>query len=436
VLLELTVAEQRFNAVMEVLRDELTVIEVADRYGVSRQAVHGWLRRYRTGGLDALADRSHRPDTCPHQMPAAVEARICELRRHHPGWGQRRLAHELAREGVDPPPGLTSIYRALVRNGLIQPKARRRPKADYRRWERARPMELWQLDVMGGIWLADGRELKAVTGIDDHSRFCVAAGLVERATARNVCRIFTAALARYGSPEELLTDNGKVFTGRLGPHPSEVLFDRICRERGITHRLTGVRCPTTTGKIERFHKTLRAELLTGRRFDSLAHAQQVLDAWLTTTTPSVPTRPSPCSSRPGASNRPPPPCPGAPPAPARHGRPDRNHPPSGGQRPDRSLLPAGLSRPAPGRPGGHRAAAPDRAAGVPRRPTHPNRSTSQHQGGGPTPSTPTPPAQTTQDQLGRCQPSPGTKPESINRNWTAPTARSVANTSSSAETDG
>jgi len=280
VLLELTVAEQRFNAVMEVLRDGLTVIEVADRYGVSRQAVHGWLRRYRTGGLAALADRSHRPHRCPHQMPAEVEARLCELRRHHPGWGQRRLAHELARIGIDPPPGLTSIYRALVRNGLIQPKARRRTKASYRRWERARPMELWQMDIMGGIWLADGRELKAVTGIDDHSRFCVAAGLIERANARAVCRILTQSLERHGVPEELLTDNGKVFTGRLGPHPSEVLFDRICREQGITHRLTGVRCPTTTGKIERFHKTLRAELLTGRRFDSLHHAQQVLDAWV------------------------------------------------------------------------------------------------------------------------------------------------------------
>jgi transposase InsO family protein len=256
------------------------VIEVADRYGVSRQTVHGWLRRWRVGGLDALADRSHRPRRCPHQMSAEVEARLCELRRRHPQWGQRRLAHELARAGIDPPPGLTSIYRALVRNGLIQPRSRRRTKADYRRWERARPMELWQLDVMGGIWLADGRELKAVTGIDDHSRFCVAAGLIERANAHSVCRVFSQALARYGSPEELLTDNGKVFSGRLGPHPSEVLFDRICRDHGITHLLTGIRCPTTTGKIERFHKTLRAELPTGHRFDTLAQAQQLLDAWV------------------------------------------------------------------------------------------------------------------------------------------------------------
>jgi uncharacterized protein YjcR len=71
VLLELTVAEQRCNAVMEVLRDGLTVIEVAERYAVSRQTVHGWLGRYRTSGLEALADRSHRPHRCPHQMPAA-----------------------------------------------------------------------------------------------------------------------------------------------------------------------------------------------------------------------------------------------------------------------------------------------------------------------------------------------------------------------------
>jgi transposase-like protein len=92
VLLELTVAEQRFNAIMEVLRDGLAVVEVADRYGGSRQAVHNGLRRYGSGGLDALADRSQRPRHCPHQMPAEIEAQLCELRQRHPHWGQRRLA--------------------------------------------------------------------------------------------------------------------------------------------------------------------------------------------------------------------------------------------------------------------------------------------------------------------------------------------------------
>jgi transposase InsO family protein len=206
---------------------------------------------------------------------------VYDLRRAHPGWGPGRLAHELARRGVDPLPSRPTIYRALLRGGLVEPQARRRAKTAWRRWQRQRPMQLWQMDVMGGLVLADRSRAKLVTGLDDHSRFCLAAGVVERATARAVCRIFAAALARYGIPEELLSDNGKQFTGRFGPNPGEVLFDRICRENGITHRLTAPRSPTTTGKIERFHKTLRQELLaTLPPFPSLEVAQQVVDAWV------------------------------------------------------------------------------------------------------------------------------------------------------------
>lgn len=143
-------------------------------------------------------------------------------------------------------------------------------------------MQLWQLDIVGGIRLADGTECKLVSGIDDHSRFCVIASLVPRATGRAVCTAFAAALARYGVPAEVLTDNGRQFTGRFGkPRPAEVLFDRICRENAITHRLTGVRSPTTTGKVERFHKTLRTELLaTLPPFPSLEVAQKVIDDWV------------------------------------------------------------------------------------------------------------------------------------------------------------
>jgi hypothetical protein len=78
------------------------------------------------------------------------------------------------------------VYRALVRHGLVQPQQRRRRRQGYERWERARAMELWQLDVVGRVRLADGTRLSAVTGIDDHSRFCVLATLVPRATARPV----------------------------------------------------------------------------------------------------------------------------------------------------------------------------------------------------------------------------------------------------------
>ena len=97
--------------------------------------------------------------------------------------GPDRLLHRLAREGVDRLPSRAAVGRALSRLGLVNAASRKQRTRTYRRWERGEPMELWQFDVVGGILLADGRELKAVTGIEDHSRLCVAVGLVTRASS-------------------------------------------------------------------------------------------------------------------------------------------------------------------------------------------------------------------------------------------------------------
>jgi len=279
-LVELRLVEQRYQAVLEVLNEGATVVDVARRYGVARQTVHGWLRVYAAEGLGGLADRSSRPLSCPHQMPAQVEARIVEMRREHPGWGARTILYWLGREGVVPLPGRTSVDRCLIRHGLINPQARRRKRADYKRWERSRAMELWQMDIVGGVRLVDGSEAKIVSGIDDHSRFVISAQVVARATAIPVCDALELALARHGVPEQILTDNGKVFTARFGPGPGPVRFDRICRENSIGHILTAPRSPTTTGKVERWHKTMRREFLTGKVFESIDDAQTQLDAWV------------------------------------------------------------------------------------------------------------------------------------------------------------
>jgi hypothetical protein len=141
-------------------------------------------------------------------------------------------------------------------------------------------MQLWQIDIVGSVFLTSGVEVKVVTAVDDHSRFCVSAKVVRRATGRAVCLAFAEAMTRYGVPEEVLSDNGKQFTDRFGKG-GEVLFDRICRDNGITHRLTPPRTPTTTGKVERFHGSLRRELLDHcGPFESLEAAQAAIDAWV------------------------------------------------------------------------------------------------------------------------------------------------------------
>jgi transposase InsO family protein len=272
--------EYRYRAVCEVLGGS-PIGEVAARYGTSRQSLHAWRHRFQQEGMSGLADRSRRPRTSPNRVDAEIEALTCELRRQHPRWGARRISHELGRRGADPAPSRATVHRILVRNGLIDPQAQHH-KRTYKRWQRAEPMHLWQMDIVGGVPLADGRSCKLVTGIDDHSRFVVIATVVAVPSGRAVCAAFTQAMRRYGVPSEVLTDNGGQFTGRyIKPQPVEVLFERICRDNGIKQRLTKPASPTTTGKIERLHRTLREEFLEHvAPFESPAAAQAAIDAWV------------------------------------------------------------------------------------------------------------------------------------------------------------
>ena len=130
--------------------------------------MHAWIRSYRKDGIEGLVDRSHRPEKIPAQIEPEIEAAICELRRAHPRYGPVTLRYWLEKRGVTPLPSRTTIYRVLVRNNLIQPVGRKRPRSSYVRWQREVSMELWQLDFISGVFLADGTECKVVTGIDDH----------------------------------------------------------------------------------------------------------------------------------------------------------------------------------------------------------------------------------------------------------------------------
>lgn len=277
----MSVTEQRYQAIIEVFGEGRTVEEVATQWKVDRRTVHRWLARYEAEGLQGLTDRSHRPDHCPHQMSGEVEALVLEVRRAHRYWGARRLALELKRRGLEPAPSASAIYRCLVRAAVIDPAKRHRRQEHWKRWERGEPMELWQMDTVGGFLLVDGTTAKALTGIDDHSRFCVSAKLMVTERTQAVCDGFAAAMKTYGVPEQVLTDNGKVFTGRFNHPPVEVMFDRLCRLNGVEHLLTQPRTPTTTGKIERFHRTMRIEFDTRQVFTNIRVAQQALDEWVT-----------------------------------------------------------------------------------------------------------------------------------------------------------
>ncbi len=281
-LMELRKVQQRYDAVLDVIRGGLTVTEVAKAYGVTRQSVYSWLNRYEDGGLEALAEQTHRPRSCPHQITPVIEARILEMRRQHPSWGPIRLVHPpgAGTEEGHPPPTWPSIgpWSAMT---LLDPKSMRKKLPNYKRWERGRDHGA----------LADGHRGRRPLGGRHRGARCSPASTTTADTVsapaswsgpppdRSVC-FFGQALEHHAVPEEILTDNGKVFTARFGLKPTEVLFDRICHDNGIKHRLTAPASPTTTGKVERFHRTYRQEFLAGQILPSLRLAQKALDTWV------------------------------------------------------------------------------------------------------------------------------------------------------------
>jgi len=170
-LVVLSKIEQKLDAVRAVLGGA-QVTEVAAAVGVSRQTLHTWLTRYLLDGVGGLADRSHRPASCRHAMPETVRVLVAEMRRQHPRWGAKRIRMELLKAPVEGQtvPATATINRILIGLGLVQPRKRRRSKDSFKRWERPGPMQLWQLDIVGGVWLVDPatgevREAKVVTGV-------------------------------------------------------------------------------------------------------------------------------------------------------------------------------------------------------------------------------------------------------------------------------
>src|SRR4051812_10028168 len=183
--------------------DRAAVTDVAAEVGVSRQSLHAWVVRYRDAGLAGLADRSRRPRSSPNRVAAELEARVCELRRAHPRWGAQRIVHELMRspELPEPMPSRATVHRILVRHGLVVVRPRRKRRSEYVRWQRPAAMQLWQMDIVYGPMLVDTesgelREARIVTGVDDLSRYCVLARVVDRATGRAICLAFSDALQR------------------------------------------------------------------------------------------------------------------------------------------------------------------------------------------------------------------------------------------------
>lgn len=265
----------RREFVMLALTEGCNRRELCRRFGISPKTGYKWLHRYQSDGPDGLQARSRRPHHSPHCTHEVTEERIIALRGKHPDWGGRKLRRRLLDQGHHDVPAPSTITDILRRHGLLDP-ARAGQARDTQRFEHPYPNGLWQMDFKGHFALDHGR-CHPLTVLDDHSRFNLALRACGNEQGTTVQAELTGTFRRYGLPERMLVDNGSPWGNdtRSRITPLTVWLMRL--GIGVTHARPYH--PQTLGKDERFHRTLKREVLSHTVFHHLDQCQRRFDHW-------------------------------------------------------------------------------------------------------------------------------------------------------------
>lgn len=271
-----TVMSQRKEFVSLASAEHANISELCRRFDISRRTGYKWIERFRAEGDSGMADRSRRPKSIPVITPEEMEQAIVRLRKRHSSWGGRKIhtrLKDLGWQGVPAPSTITDILR---RKGLLDPRESSKHQA-WQRFEAEAPNDLWQMDFKGHVLVADGR-CHPLTVLDDHSRYSIgiqACGDERDQTVRNqLVMIFR----RFGMPKRLLVDNGSPW-GSADPDARYTGLTVWLMRLGITVVHSRPYHPQTMGKDERFHRTLKAEVLQYCSQLSIAGCQKRFDEW-------------------------------------------------------------------------------------------------------------------------------------------------------------
>jgi len=270
--LEVSVADQRREFVMLASLAGANISALCERFGISRQTGHLWLRRF-AAGEQSFADRSRRPLHSPRRLAGELEARILAVRDAHPAWGARKIAAVLRRDGITPPADST-VHAVLSRNGRIAPESTGRA---YGAFERSEPNALWQMDFKGRVRLGCSAWLHPLTVIDDHSRFAVGLAACADQQTQTVQARLEMTFRHHGLPEAIYVDNGSPWGGG---QPGQWTPLRVwLLKLGIQTIHSKPYHPQGRGKNERFHRSLTAEVFSLVPLTDFEDAQAAFDRW-------------------------------------------------------------------------------------------------------------------------------------------------------------
>jgi transposase InsO family protein len=258
-------------------QDGANVSQLCQRFEISRKTGYKWLQRAEQEGATGLLDRSRRPAQSPKRTGEVIEELVMQLRAQHPRWGARKLCRRLQDLGHADIPTPSTINRILQRHGLISEHASQASQP-WTRFEHAQPNDLWQMDFKG-YFQTVAATCHPLTVIDDHSRYNIVLHACNRPNGEQVQRALVAAFHRYGMPVRINVDNGSPW-GSPKQHEHGITAFTIWLIRlGIRVSHSRPAHPQTNGKDERFHRSLKAEVLHNKHFATLAEVQGAFDAW-------------------------------------------------------------------------------------------------------------------------------------------------------------
>jgi transposase InsO family protein len=246
------------------------ISSVCREYGITRKTGYKWLGRAET---NSFGDLSRRPKTIRNKTDPNVEKRILQVRQSNPAWGGKTIRKVLENEGRTDLPCVKTCNNILKRNDCIDAAEGLKHKP-CQRFEREKCNELWQTDFKGEFALLDGSRCFPLTILDDHSRFSI--GIDPKPNTLGVKDSFKKAFSEYGQPDAVLSDNGPQFSGFRGGYTQ---FERWLMDLDILPIHGRIMHPQTQGKIERFHRTMKQELLKHIKFCDLEDANIHLQGW-------------------------------------------------------------------------------------------------------------------------------------------------------------
>ena len=250
-------------------RSGLPAGDFAPLVGLSKHTLYLWKKRFTELGPAGLAEQPRGAKT-GSKLSEVTRRTIVMLKQAHPEWGCQRISDELAR-GPALAASAGAVARVLHEAGYQLEERTTRPHPDkVRRFERARPNQLWQTDLFTFVLKRQNRRLHLVGFLDDHSRFVVGYGLHASASSALVLEVLRSAIANYGPPQEILTDNGPQYVTWRGKSQ----FSRELEQQGIRQIISRPKHPQTLGKVERFWGTLWRECLQRAVFLDLEDARR------------------------------------------------------------------------------------------------------------------------------------------------------------------